>query len=328
MKQLRPGGEITFKSFDPASLTPTRVTLRALRVEPFRRGDHDEPATVLATDYQGITVHSWVAKDGTLLRQETPLGWTLEACTADEALATIHQGVETGDMVADLAVRVTGEIQNPRKCAQVRLRLTGAELSAEHLSSPRQHVESVTPDGLVLVVNRGAMPAVPDEAPLGDAERAELLAATPFLQSTAPEIIAQAKSIVGDRTSPREQALAIFEWVHANVRKEMTVSLPSALDVLKTRSGDCNEHTYLFVALARAAGIPAKVMVGLAYNEGAFYYHAWPAVYLGAWVEMDPTWGQATVDATHIRVTEGELDRQVDIIKLVGRLRIEILGES
>ena len=65
-----------------------------------------------------------------------------------------------------------------------------------------------------------------------------------------------------------------------SLEKKPTVSLPSALEVLKTRVGDCNEHTALYVAMARSLGLPARIAVGLVYLRGAFYYHAWPEVYV------------------------------------------------
>ena len=68
--------------------------------------------------------------------------------------------------------------------------------------------------------------------------------------------------------------------MHSIIEKKPTVSLPSALEVLKTRVGDCNEHTALYVAMARALGIPARIAVGLVYLRGAFYYHAWAEVWL------------------------------------------------
>ena len=64
------------------------------------------------------------------------------------------------------------------------------------------------------------------------------------------------------------------------LEKKPTVSLPSAREVLRTRVGDCNEHTVLYVAMARALGLPARIAVGLVYLRGAFYYHAWPEVYV------------------------------------------------
>ncbi len=94
---------------------------------------------------------------------------------------------------------------------------------------------------------------------------------------------------------------------------------------METRRGDCNEHTVLFVALARAAGLPARTAAGLVYVNGGFYYHAWPEVYLNGWVAVDPTFGQMPADAAHLRFTIGGLARQVELIRLIGRLQLNVL---
>jgi transglutaminase-like putative cysteine protease len=156
---------------------------------------------------------------------------------------------------------------------------------------------------------------------------ASFLRATPALQSEHPDLVAKAREITAASRTPEEKARAIGDWVYRNVAKQTTISLPSALDVLKTLAGDCNEHTYLFAALARAAGLPSRIHAGLAYHEGAFYYHAWPDVWTGRWLEMDPTWGQPAVDATHISLAEGELGSQLQLVKVLGRLKIEVLEE-
>ena len=84
-------------------------------------------------------------------------------------------------------------------------------------------------------------------------------------------------------TEPRARAERLTRYVNALLDKKPTVSLPSAREVLRTKVGDCNEHTALYVAMARSIGIPARIAVGLAYVRGitgAFYYHAWPEVYI------------------------------------------------
>ena len=117
----------------------------------------------------------------------------------------------------------------------------------------------------------------------------------------------------------------INDWVYENLDKRITVSVTSALQVLESRRGDCNEHTVLYVALARAAGIPARTAAGLVYVDGQFYYHAWPEVYLNGWVAVDPTFGQFPADAAHLRFTIGGLASQVELIRLIGRLELEVV---
>ena len=81
-------------------------------------------------------------------------------------------------------------------------------------------------------------------------------------------------------TGARARAERLTRDVNALLDKKPTVSLPSAREVLRTKVGDCNEHTALYVAMARAVGIPARINVGLVFVRGAFYYHAWPEVYI------------------------------------------------
>jgi transglutaminase-like putative cysteine protease len=79
------------------------------------------------------------------------------------------------------------------------------------------------------------------------------------------------------------------------------------------------------VALARSLGLPARAVAGLVYLDGSFFYHAWPEVWLGDWVAVDPTFGQTPADATHLRFTTGSLAQQVEIARLIGALSIEVV---
>ena len=132
-------------------------------------------------------------------------------------------------------------------------------------------------------------------------------------------------------TGARARAERLTRYVNALLEKKPTVSLPSAREVLRTKVGDCNEHTALYVAMARALGIPARIAVGLVFVRGAFYYHAWPEVYIdegrgrGLWLPVDPTFNQFPADATHLRLARGGLDKQAAILPLIGRLKMTIL---
>ena len=108
--------------------------------------------------------------------------------------------------------------------------------------------------------------------------------------------------------------------------KRTTIGVPNAQNVLRTRTGDCNEHAQLFTAMARFLGIPTRVAAGLVYVDGKFYYHAWPEVYLTDWVAVDPTFGQVPADAGHLRFTVGGLSRQAELLRLIGTLKIDVVS--
>jgi hypothetical protein len=91
-------------------------------------------------------------------------------------------------------------------------------------------------------------------------------------------------------------------------------------------AGDCNEHAVLFAALARAVGLPTRVVAGAVYLDEAFLYHAWCEVWLGRWVSVDPVLNQLPADATHLKFVVGGPDEHFAMIEIVGRLQVEVLS--
>lgn len=325
LRSLKPGQSLMIRTLDPASMSPVNLNVKAVALETIEVGGVSHETTRLEMEYQGASIRSWLNDQGVMVRQETPFGWTMEACTSSEAFEAVSPKKGSApDMLSELAVRCIGTIDSARETRSVTFAVMGVDISEGDWASPRQ---SATRDaeGRLLLTVRASSPTGPDEE-LNDP--APFLEATAFVQSGDEQLVSRARRIVADAGNPTAKAMAIFDWVYENVRKEPTVSLPSAIDVLNTMAGDCNEHTYLYVGLARAAGLPAKIMVGIAYHEGAFYYHAWPAVYVGRWIELDPTWGQPYVDATHIRITEGELANQLELIQTVGTLSLNVLEQE
>jgi transglutaminase-like putative cysteine protease len=213
-------------------------------------------------------------------------------------------------------------IEDPRDVRRLRLRLEGADLTSGELQGAGQRVDGDT----IEIVDARTLSATQDAV-----DPRPYLAAEPLIESDAPEIREEAARLLQGGGTARQQAERLTRYVNSVLEKKPTVSLPSALEVLRTRVGDCNEHTALFVALARAAGIPARINVGLVAVRNAFYYHAWPEVYLaegrgrGLWLPVDPTFNQFPADATHVRLARGGLDKQAAILPLIGRVKMSIL---
>jgi transglutaminase-like putative cysteine protease len=208
--------------------------------------------------------------------------------------------------------------------SQLSVTLTNADLRGFELTSGRQALHGDT-----LVVRQEPASALVASYRLPDGGRRampEFTMAEPLVQSNHPEIMKLARRIAGGERDPRVVAQRINQWVFDSLAKRITFGIPSAIQVLHARGGDCNEHAQLYVALARAAGIPARVDAGLAYIDGKFYYHAWPEVFLGDWVAVDPTFGQFPADAAHLRFTIGGLGRQAEMIRLMGKLRVHVLS--
>ena len=162
--------------------------------------------------------------------------------------------------------------------------------------------------------------------PIKDSDRDRLLGPSPEVQVNHPEILSLSSLLAEGETDPWRLARIINRWVYDNMEKSL-VDMVTAVDALRERRGECQSHTYLFTALARAAGIPTKIVNGLVYSEdyGSFVYHAWPEVFVGQWRALDPTLGQDRVDATHIKLTENEGEDPFKLMEFVGRINIKIV---
>ena len=327
LKSLNPGQSAVLQIFNPVTLSSQNVTVRALRHEALLRAGKTNQTTVLTANVDGMETLSWIDHEGMMVKQETALGWTIESCEAKEALAAgTRQGTE--DILTALAVPIQGDTALLASAPAVRLRLTGPAFSREALESQRQTVLAINSHTVDVLVQTDALPATGcARADIPPAMRPWLVS-TPFIQAQDHRLISKAREITGDWTNSLEAALTIYQWVYTQVEKKPTVSLPSALDVLARPEGDCNEHTYLFAGLARASGLPCKIRVGLTLHEGQFFYHAWPSVYVGQWLDMDPTRGLPAVNAGYLSLLEGELAEQMKLMSIVGKLKVEILPQK
>jgi transglutaminase-like putative cysteine protease len=151
------------------------------------------------------------------------------------------------------------------------------------------------------------------------------LAPSAFVQADHPEIRTLARELTDSAETPLVNLHRLVAWMQSHIERRPVLSVPNAVETLRNRMGDCNEHAVLLAALARAAGIPAQVEAGLVHLEDRFYYHAWNRVYLGRWVTVDALFNQIPADVSHIRFARGSAREQLDILPLVGNLRIRVV---
>ncbi len=222
--------------------------------------------------------------------------------------------------------------------ATVKYRLSGLPASFQ-VADGRQRYERVPGGGesdVVLTVS-AKVPAAADpskDTPLARARAGvdpDELASGPQADADDPGIQALARQVVGDAKTAYAAALRLSDHVFHRLEKAYGASHDRASDVLRAGKGDCTEHSVLMVALARAAGIPARGVHGLVYARyddkvDALYWHAWVEVRSGGeWIAVDPTFGQAVADATHIALGRGT---QVDAVGLLGALKVKSVDVS
>jgi transglutaminase-like putative cysteine protease len=326
---LTPGSVHRWNVFDPATLRNAPVTVTVGDREVVRSASTPIPAFRVEMEFTGLKTTAWITDTGEIVREESPLGFIIVREPAERAKTLAIDGRTRKDLLEASAVIPVMEAQSPplppidepRDVRRIRMRIEGADLSSPDLQGTGQRVDGQ----LVEIVDAQTL-----KAELTHEDLSEYLKPEHLIESDDPDIRAAAAEAVGKAAGTRARAEALTRFVNGAVQKKPTVSLPSAREVLRTRIGDCNEHTALFVALARAAGIPARIAVGVAFVRGAFYYHAWAEIYVdegggrGLWLPVDPTFNQFPADATHLRLARGGLHKQASILPLIGRLKVTV----
>lgn len=345
-KRLKVGNRFSMRIFDPMALSERDIEMRVTGDSTFivpdsARYDSTQRRFVPALfdtvrawrveqDMGGIEFTAWIDQVGRIVQAHSPVGFTMERTAFEIAQENFRRrenkplALESSDLINQTAIASNVTLA-PEPRGTLAVRLEGVQLTGFDLAGGRQEMRGDT----LLVHSEPpqqlrASYRLP--APASDTTLARYLEAEALIQSEDPRIQAQARQIVGHTHDPAQVARALNDWVYQNLKKEITVSVPSAVQVLDMRRGDCNEHTVLYVALARALGLPARTAAGVVYLRGHFYYHAWPEVYLNGWVAVDPTFGQFPADAAHLRFTIGGLARQMELIRLIGRLKLEVVS--
>jgi transglutaminase-like putative cysteine protease len=237
----------------------------------------------------------------------------------------------SNDVIVSNAAMVTEPIANPRSREKLTLKVSGP-LKEDHLFNDERQFFKAVDDHWVFTANQVRLGDMETATiPVEDPEVARYLEPTTFVQSDHPEIVAKAKEIVADETDTLKISNKICAWVNEHMTSTFSARLTNALEVLNSMEGDCTEHSILFIGLCRAAGVPAREVAGLVYVEGGqpgFYFHQWAKVWVGKWIDVDPTFNQPRADVTHIKLAEGDLFRQTKIIPIIGKLTVEVISES
>lgn len=158
----------------------------------------------------------------------------------------------------------------------------------------------------------------------------EDLRPTRWLQSDHEGVRALAAEAVGGQRSQLRRMQRMEQRVREHIRlKSLRVGYASAAETLQQREGDCTEHAVLLAAMARAQGIPARVVTGLAYAPrfgqrlDVFVPHAWVIAWVeGRWQGFDAALPR--FDAGHLGFSAGDGD-PFDFyagMELLGKLRI------
>ncbi len=114
VRDLDVGEYVKVKTLNPVTLGQETATVRALLRETIELDDGPVEATKLEIEYAGSRSHAWVDQQGQLLRQKTPIGWTLEKCRPDQMFEEEETTKDTKKKTTTEARRRKGEREKGR----------------------------------------------------------------------------------------------------------------------------------------------------------------------------------------------------------------------
>lgn len=320
--KLKPGDQLSLKIFDPIAMGQEPILLQVLEEEDITIMGQEKKATKISLKFKGATQLAWVDEKGDLLREKGMLGIILEKTSREDAMYGLPIQ-SSQDLTKAASIPANIDIANPGELMQMKFEITGSGDFTEQLQGGRQTYHSP-----VLSIKKESLDDLPQQNLLPDPTEniMTFLGPSPFIQSDHPAVQKLASDLVVDKDPPLEKARKLVAWMQEHIKKRPVISLPDALSTLENRVGDCNEHAVLFAALARAAGIPTRIEAGVVFLRKRFYYHAWNSIYVGRWITVDALFDQIPADVTHIRLTSGMQKDQLDILGLIGNLKIQILN--
>jgi hypothetical protein len=331
---LKPGQTINFQMFDPLSQQFAEVTTRV--IGPSRVEVYDQNMTLIEVEQtvflpgSPITARAFVDAQFKPYRSSLNLlGMKIEQVTCDRACAL--QENQPLDYLNDLMLKSPRAISAAEDRNGLRYTLARRDQQPITLLSTSEQRATAGPGHTVqldVCANCGL-------ATSGVEEVKAARASTAWLQSEHPEIVALASAArAGSKSDDSsDQMRALEAFVRSYIRtKNLSVGYASALETVRTRTGDCTEHALLLAALARASGIPARVMTGFAYvdqfGEGAqvFVPHAWTQAWVdGRWQSFDAALSGFGAGHIALAVGDGDPSRFYAGMNLLGEIEVRAI---
>ncbi|MCP4712038.1 MAG: transglutaminase domain-containing protein, partial [Planctomycetes bacterium] len=193
----------------------------------------------LKINYQDFESTVWIDYDGRTLREHNQMGFRMQIVSEQNAQRGIRTGGDPVDVLAIYSIIPGRPIKNPRQVKQIKVRLENIDLAGLTVETDNQRLSSIDP--LILEINRPDIARIQSLAITQIASRVDStwLVATPFIQTGDKAIHDKAKEIVGVETDALAAAIELQQWVYENIKKQFTISVPSAVEVLSTLEGDC-----------------------------------------------------------------------------------------
>lgn len=321
------GKEYSLRYFNPLTLSLEDLKIRVEKREKITVGGKSLDTVLLKNMTPMGDMDVWQEADGAIVQVKGMMGITMTRMSRAEALAVGDEGTAE-DFAVLTSAKSDKPIPHPREVKSLTAVLTGIDDPTMLITDSRQKAGAVEgrPGAANFVIKATRFDeSKSSQLPIRAPSLHEYMIATPYVDSDAGPVLRQAQEIVGAEKNAYLACSKIRAWVYGNLKVKSDIGITrSGSDVLKSKVGVCRDYAILFASLARSARIPSKVVSGLIYTDGAFYYHAWVECYVGKWIPFDATLPSNFVDATHVKLAEGDATSMFGLAKVIGSLKVEV----
>jgi len=315
------------KSFRLNIFDPSDIKINSMQVEILRADDKEIEASVKDL----ITSRYRIARGGQIQAiQFIELGSRAYLTDAEDAQDITYLNTADG---YTLTVRSQKSFPNVFKVSRARLQVRWKNIPFVEfrLEDNRQKIVRKNESGgqfeTVLEMTSPSDPAKDMAAQAPYEQGAAFLSEDDYIKPKDLGIRRQSAAIVGETKNPSEIVGKILKWVNTNVVSDFIAETLTGPEVLQKKRGKCSEYAILFASLARAAGIPTRIVLGELYSGGAWMGHMWDEVWLGEWTAVDAAAGMFVAGPSNLKFIDSPtvMGTQGLRWKLTDNLEIEIL---
>ncbi|MBA7548494.1 hypothetical protein ES705_40954 [subsurface metagenome] len=291
-----------------------------------------------------IATYSWLDQQGTLASRTSLGGLDIFLQAAEKKQAKNKTG--TADLVSMTLIVPKVPLKDAANARRAVYRLTLKNAATQLPDIPEtamQHVLAKGPNYVDVQITRQSSEQFAEKpSEKIPQELQEYLRSSLYLDWQNPALKAAAQGIRVDSDNRWDLARALWKYANERISTDLGVAFDPASKVLATRRGDCTEHAVLLGALARARGLPSRIVTGLVQvndfgtHKVVFGYHAWTEIWIdGVWVSLDAALKQAPADVSHIALgisalnsSDPTAETAAGLVPVVGNLEIEVLQQE
>jgi hypothetical protein len=332
--KLRAAGDTAeYRTWSPALAAPHRVQYTA---EDFETVAVDGAPTRLlrvkiVAEGESAPHMAWFDTAGRELRSQIALPFGAMVATLARAEPRMPGGELPADVLTRTLIRSNVRLPGPRALDRLVVRIDLDEIGRiPPLGGAGERVTAQDAHGAVVEVVRAEPPARgAAETPIGP----EYLAAGAIIDPSEPAVRAIAAEVTDGAVDAWDRAQRLTRWVTEHMTFDLGVGFAPAAELVRDRHGTCAGYAVLLASLLRAAHIPARLDMGLAYTGGIFGGHAWVEAWIGGhWVPLDAALpGDGPADAARIALASDALDRGsgpmlTPLGQVIGHATFRVLG--